>query len=751
MKRLIDFLVVSLCAVSAHAQPYQVVASCGSVSNPGAIGSGMNGYIDTSGNICTNASSGSSVTPTGAPTAIPLPTLASQQGVLLDAFKVAGDPDDTASMTRAVAAGVPILLGPKTYTINNFSSGGSASNFTLIGVRGKSIIQRTSASGSNFFTVGSATISIDGVTFDSNKAVVTANQWGVLFSAGGQTINISNSIFKNNSGSLGSCLALLSTGPGAGGSFKIDKSEITGCTFNPLYLASVAHGVVSNNYIHDNTTTGGIVQANGAASSTNYSTDIVFAANRVYNNTGTGLALGSFAPPYVYGTPAATFISIVAGNVFQDNGGYQLGFVNTQQVLLDSNQFVQSTSSVSTSGGIDCNSQYFMIQNNNVSMPSASYGIDCGGATEPNIRNNTVTMGARGAAIDVGGAQNGAVSNNHISVAGTAAAVIIFDVETDGNLVPFPYHVSNVNVQNNDILLSGASSVGIQTYDDAGAISGSLPINVFGNRFVGTGGANSPQDVNFFSSGTGILIQGNTHNGLSTVPIALNGSTDYVFDNVYDGFSGDATTGAVRSIVNGYIGTYNAGTKILYVTPTAGGTGYTAATTLTPSGGCTWTGSALISSGVIIGVRTTFVGATCSSGTTIAAADSGGGSGATFAVSVTPTLSSRKILQYKGSAGNVVALSGGAIGISGAISPIMVQNGYYLNLVGNGGGTGWVLSAPPPQSTFTSLNIPTCSATYNGVWSLVTDALTPVYGGTLVGGGAVRAPVVCNSTNWLTH
>src|SRR4051812_13508345 len=84
------------------------------------------------GPIENNADIGSAkVTPTNAPTSIPLPTIASQQGILLDAFSVPGDIDDTASMTRAVAAGVPILLGPKTYTINNYSMAGSPSNFVL--------------------------------------------------------------------------------------------------------------------------------------------------------------------------------------------------------------------------------------------------------------------------------------------------------------------------------------------------------------------------------------------------------------------------------------------------------------------------------------------------------------------------------------------------------------------------------------------------------------------------------------------
>lgn len=683
-------------------------------------------------------SSGSSVIPTGAPTALPLPTVASQQGVLLDAFKVAGDPDDTAAMTRAVAAGMPILLGPKTYTINNFNSGAGAPNFTLIGVRGKSVIQRTSASGSNFFTVASAVVSIDGVTFDSNKAVVTANQWGVLFSAGGQAITISNSVFKNNSGSLGSCLALLSTGPGAGGSFKLSKNEITGCTFNPLYLASVSNGDVEGNYIHDNTTTGMYVLANGSASSTNYSTNINIRGNRFITNSGSGLSMGSFAPPYAYANPAATYV-LVEDNLFQDNSGYQLGFVNTQHTNAIGNHLVQSASGVATAGGIDCNAQYFLIEGNDLSFPSAGYGIDCGGAVEATVRNNNVSMGARGAAIDIGGAVNSQALNNHVNVSGTASGVVIYDLETDGSLNPFPFHTSNVAVSNNDIILNGASTFGVQVLDNAGATSGALPVTITGNRFVGQSSAVSAQDISYFTAGTGITVQGNTHNGSSGVSVVLNGSTDYVFDTVYDLIQGDSTAGSVRGIVNGYVNTYNGGTKILWVNVTAGGSGYTAATVLTPSGGCTWTGSALISSGVIVGVRTNSNGASCSSGTTITASDTGGGTGATFTVSVTPTLPARKAIQYRTAAtnGNVVQTGGGAIGIGGAPGPMFVIGGPYLALTANGGGTQWQLTSDIPQPVVAIGNLPTCTSSYNGATVNITGSTTSKW------------QARCNGTNWL--
>jgi ABC-type amino acid transport substrate-binding protein len=53
-----------------------------------------------------------------------------------------------------------------------------------------------------------------------------------------------------------------------------------------------------------------------------------------------------------------------------------------------------------------------------------------------------------------------------------------------------------------------------------------------------------------------------------------------------------------------------------------------------------------------------------------------------------------------------------------------------------------------PGSTVAQL--PACD-TYNfGILRAVTDATTPTFNATAVGGGAVKALVVCNGTTWVT-
>lgn len=45
--------------------------------------------------------------------------------------------------------------------------------------------------------------------------------------------------------------------------------------------------------------------------------------------------------------------------------------------------------------------------------------------------------------------------------------------------------------------------------------------------------------------------------------------------------------------------------------------------------------------------------------------------------------------------------------------------------------------------------LPTCSSATSGMYYLVNDALTPLIGSSLTGGGLVTVVVKCNATNWL--
>jgi hypothetical protein len=70
------------------------------------------------------------------------------------------------------------------------------------------------------------------------------------------------------------------------------------------------------------------------------------------------------------------------------------------------------------------------------------------------------------------------------------------------------------------------------------------------------------------------------------------------------------------------------------------------------------------------------------------------------------------------------------------------------------GGTLYSFDSPIKQVTAYSAAgtaIPTCNSTYQNAEAIVSDATSPTFLGTYTSGGAVRSPVMCNGTNWVTY
>jgi len=57
--------------------------------------------------------------------------------------------------------------------------------------------------------------------------------------------------------------------------------------------------------------------------------------------------------------------------------------------------------------------------------------------------------------------------------------------------------------------------------------------------------------------------------------------------------------------------------------------------------------------------------------------------------------------------------------------------------------------SPPQAPTSTIGNLPACTATTQGQIYLVTDALLPTLLATVAAGGAVKAAVMCNGSNYV--
>jgi hypothetical protein len=126
---------------------------------------------------------------------------------------------------------------------------------------------------------------------------------------------------------------------------------------------------------------------------------------------------------------------------------------------------------------------------------------------------------------------------------------------------------------------------------------------------------------------------------------------------------------------------YKAGATVRWINPTAGGSNYSASTTLSiTGGGCSGVAATpIINGGVIVAAKITSAGSGCTSDPTVSAVD-GIGSGATFALSRVPQLPRNRRITYQGIGGTING-SGGFTSIGGGSLPFTPASGYAMELL----------------------------------------------------------------------
>ena len=72
----------------------------------------------------------------------------------------------------------------------------------------------------------------------------------------------------------------------------------------------------------------------------------------------------------------------------------------------------------------------------------------------------------------------------------------------------------------------------------------------------------------------------------------------------------------------------------------------------------------------------------------------------------------------------------------------------YFNQVDNILGQLRTFDVIPPTTNYTVATLPSAATSGAGARTFVTNALTPTFGSTVVGGGAVFTPVYSDGTNW---
>lgn len=474
-------------------------------------------------------------------------------GVLVDAYRLSGDTDDTASLIAAINTGKPVIFGPKTYIINNFVQP-SATNVVLIGTPGASILQRTSASGGDFFKLTANNVYLYGLTFDMNSTAVTANQWGVRVvtqSGNVKQSNIERCVFKNNNGLLGSGLVYYGDGPALTQRHSVVDCEVANTTWQGIYVGSSSNIEIDNTWVHDNTGGAIFATAVGTANSTNYSTNVRVKGCRVERNAG-AVGFGGHTFPYDTSTLVACTYSGVDSSTFIDNTGTAISMFGDHITVNDC--VITLSAGVNAYNALLGFGRYLSIKGSKIDYSLAgtlSDGVcDFGGCIEAEFVNNKIHA-PMGAAINIGGSLNCLVQDNSITMSGTADGVVVQRREGDGNGHGFPNDVENLVIKSNIFTwkTGNGACIGIKMNNGAGVkTGGAAGITIVNNDFNDSPGISAYIQNRIVSYGAGYTCQGNRVNQTSRMYADPNANGVVVHYEVYDEISGLGSSNPLKSI-----------------------------------------------------------------------------------------------------------------------------------------------------------------------------------------------------------
>jgi hypothetical protein len=519
--------------------------------------------------------------------------------VPVEAFGAKGDgaSDDTAAFARAVLAGVPLRLGPRTYIVNGqFTI--AAAGVTLLGVPGVSVLRRGAQAGNGaWIAVQADRFHAEGVIFDANGAAVGVDSWGVQVTNACTHAAFHRCVFRNAGGaSLGTGLVFQSSAPA------LCEHVVRDCDFETnavhgLWVQACAGVLVAGCRAHGNGQYGIVLDFNDAAFSRQARLGQVI-GNRAWANVR-GISVGNYnaanAEPPVWGNANPDAIAVlVAGNLCHDNTIYGIA-VSGRAIAVQGNLLADNGAGAVGGAGILANASYGTLAGNLVTG-AATYGIDCGGSLHLDVRGNSVAGGLYG--INCGGGQFVRVEGNSVT-GSTVAAVAVLNVEADGSGRSFGLASSATSIAGNWIGVDGPAC-GVWLRD------GPQLVEVVRNHFVGSGTAENC----LWADTDSAVIRGNRWNFATSFrcdPVDAGGVQQVVFPDIAERISIGAAAGPVRSMLPARAAA--AGGAIRFVRITAGGSGYTSATLAIGGAGGGAAAAAVIAGGAIIGAMLTAGGA----------------------------------------------------------------------------------------------------------------------------------------------